>query len=441
MFKFRKKKIGDTDEMFSHEERQFDLLKDGKRVDNVNVDIVSYGTEDWVTLDVTSLESSRLLADARLAEFPKADILGFSPYDLLDDAVSLSIDIYRFSPVLSKSLNLKDLLPVEVYITPLHLNWKRAFTIGEYKEEFSTNLKGSQSGGSIFTEIANNASLEAKLAFAILGVQRRERFFGLAETFGMKLDFSDRPISVTLAETRDLVRSLHEKTITALKLRYDDPFITATFTFPDQITTQCQQYLLYFVRFLQDLGISATSDLTESAGQILYSVTPISSEDALDKIREALAVYLNLPSSPITYDDSFAAMRLQQQIDNLQHSQKMAARELQFTEKLLVAQSETIQEKNIIISQKDSTIDQQNRIIEKITSKSIMMDSLENKEEFEKIFEGLEFGESKWLKDNLGIKVNPVKSLKSLGGKLLRKDEEIVTLDLVEQEAENDANN
>jgi hypothetical protein len=206
--------------------------------------------------------------------------------------------------------------------------------------------------------------------------------------------------------------------------------ISAKFAFPVELRASCEQYLLYFAQFLRDLGINASSDLREHAGKVLFSVTPIDDTEALDKIREALAVYLNLPASPIVLDDSFASMRLQQQIENLKHSQKMAARELQLTEKVLVAQSEIIHEKNTIISQKDSTIEQQDKIIEKITSKSIMMDSLKNKEEFEKIFDGLEVGEIPLLKEKLGIKFHPTKSLKSLRGKLTGMDDEIISLNL-----------
>ncbi len=66
-----------------------------------------------------------------------------------------------------------------------------------------------------------------------------------------------------------------------------------------------------------------------------------------------------------------------------------------------------------------------------------MMDSLENKEEFEKVFDGLEFGEIKILKDKLGIKLNPVTSLKSLGKKLSGGDEEITSLNLNEESDKN----
>ncbi|HMS43595.1 MAG TPA: hypothetical protein PKE69_25430, partial [Pyrinomonadaceae bacterium] len=206
--------------------------------------------------------------------------------------------------------------------------------------------------------------------------------------------------------------------------------ITSVFIFPLEIKEYCEQYLLYFGRFLQDLGLNATSSLKEEVGKVLFSITPTDDVEALDKIREALAVYLKLPESPIVYDDSFAAMRLQQQIENLQHSQRMAVREIRSGEKELRLAQTVIEQQDKIIVQKDTLIEQQNKVIEKIQGKSIMIDSLENKAEFEKVFDGLEFGESKELKEKLGIKFNLVTSLKTLGKKLIGKDDEIISLDL-----------
>lgn len=210
----------------------------------------------------------------------------------------------------------------------------------------------------------------------------------------------------------------------------DNNHILKTFNFPKEVKIPCEQYLLYFAQFLQDLGINATSNLKEEAGKVLFSVTPTDDVEALDKIREALAVYLNLPSSPIIYDDSFAAMRLQQQIENLQHSQRMTVRELQFNEKLLVAQSEMIKEKNVTISQLQSVNEKQSKIIEKLSSKSIMIDSAENKEELEKIYEGIEVGESKFLNEKLGIKFNPAKVVKTAVNNILGNGDEIIELGL-----------
>lgn len=223
------------------------------------------------------------------------------------------------------------------------------------------------------------------------------------------------------------IRKSHQQTITEITSKLQNDTLLTFFNFPEEIKTSCAQYLLYFAEFLKDLGINATTNLKEDAGKILFSVIPTDDIEALDKIREALALYLNLPSSPIVYDDSFAAMRMQQQIENLQHSQKMKERELQLTKKFLIVQSETIREKNIIISQKDSIIEQQNKVIEKITSKSIMIDSLENKEELE-ICDGLKIGESKFLKEQLGIHFNPAKVIKTGVNKLFGKGDEVISI-------------
>ncbi|CAN5544812.1 hypothetical protein BH10ACI1_BH10ACI1_07880 [soil metagenome] len=50
------------------------------------------------------------------------------------------------------------------------------------------------------------------------------------------------------------------------------------------------------------------------------------------------------------------------------------------------------------------------------------------------VFDGLEFGTSRELKEKLGIKFNPITSLKSLGNKFIGKDDEIISLDLDKNE-------
>ena len=62
-----------------------------------------------------------------------------------------------------------------------------------------------------------------------------------------------------------------------------------------------------------------------------------------------------------------------------------------------------------------------------------MMDSVKNPEELEEIYEGVKVGESEFLKKQLGIDFNPVTSLKSLGKKLIGKDDEFTKLDLNEK--------
>lgn len=304
---------------------------------------------------------------------------------------------------------------VDFQIIPDFSFWKKQFSFAEYQE--------------LFHEILLEKS--SKADFMPSNDKYRE-FSEILLTISHQ--FKEKTINEELIEYELTLSSVHEETVLRLLQIISKDDVVATFTFPENLKIPCKQYLEYFAQFLQDLGINTTSDLKEEAGKVLFSVTPTDDVEALDKIREALAVYLKLPESPIVYDDSFAGMRLQQQIENLQHSQKMAVREIQLNEKLLLAQSDVIREKNITISQQQNVIENQSKIIEKISSKSIMTDSLENKEAFEKIFDGLEFGESKELKEKLGIKFNPVTSLKSLGRKLVGKDDEITSLNLDETE-------
>ena len=253
-----------------------------------------------------------------------------------------------------------------------------------------------------------------------LDFQRLNKGFNIA----FKIQNPSEKMIVVINDYLHLLKSWHLR-ITKASTDIIDVSLKAFFKFPEEIKVSCEQYLLYFTKFLLDLGINATQNLEEEeAGKVLFSLTPTDDIEALDKIREALAVYLNLPSSPIVYDDSFAAMRLQQQLANLEHAQRMTVREIQLTEKVIMIQSETIQEKNTIIAQKDSTIEQQNRVIEKIMSKSIMMDSVENKEELEEIYDGLKIGESKFLKEQLGIHLNPARVIKSAVKNTFGKDGE-----------------
>lgn len=74
--------------------------------------------------------------------------------------------------------------------------------------------------------------------------------------------------------------------------------VNMAFEFPSAIKSSCEQYLLYFVQFLRDLGIEANAEIKEQASRVLFSVIPDDKEHALGKIREALQLYLGLPHVP-----------------------------------------------------------------------------------------------------------------------------------------------
>jgi hypothetical protein len=237
----------------------------------------------------------------------------------------------------------------------------------------------------------------------------------------------------------DSVKKLHYKVEQNLNSVDSKKLLSLSFDFPNELKISCEQYLLYFAQFLQDLGINAASNLNEEAGKVLFSVTPTDDIEALDKIHEALALYLSLPSSPVLYNDSFQSMQLKQQVENLQHSQKMKEMEMRSAQYALRLAQQNIENQDKIITQQNSFIDNQNKIIEKITSESIMIDSLENKEELEKFCEGFEVGKSEFLIKHFGLHLNPATVLKNIGKKFTGKDDDIISI--LDSDEETDKNN
>lgn len=73
--------------------------------------------------------------------------------------------------------------------------------------------------------------------------------------------------------------------------------VSRTFEFPTEIRSACQQYLIYFSQFLSDLGIEAETSLRQDAQRVLFTVMPGNPEEGLDKIREALEIYLSFPGN------------------------------------------------------------------------------------------------------------------------------------------------
>lgn len=319
-----------------------------------------------------------------------------------EDVVYISFDKEQ----LKKRKQLKQIYNIKLLmnIIPILALWHKGYSFFDYFVRFEEIFNMNKAlDGKIILNTENNPLIEISFDISISSSQK------IAHLLSNYID-----------ELNDINKQVK------LELKSREYSIITAFIFPKELKAVCEQYLLYFAQFLHDLGINATSNLNEEAGKVLFSVTPTDDIEALDKIREALAVYLNLPNSPIVFDDSFVAMRLQQQIENLQHSQRMAARELQSSEKLIAAQSDMLHEKNLTISQLQSVNEQQQKIIEKISSKSIMMDSLENKE---KLYEGLEFVPSEALKKYAGVIFQPMSFFKELGKNMLGKDE-FTSLDL-----------
>lgn len=105
------------------------------------------------------------------------------------------------------------------------------------------------------------------------------------------------------------------------------------FKFPTDLSTFCEQYLLYFVQFLRDLGVHADAEVKRRADEVLFKVTPSDSYVALDQIRQALDIYLEMAISPVSYMPSsgvgsdLAIDRAVFQVANLQNNANLMVAE------------------------------------------------------------------------------------------------------------------
>ena len=93
---------------------------------------------------------------------------------------------------------------------------------------------------------------------------------------------------------RDII--LQTYAMLAAAVRRDS--LVAFFEFQPAIKTACQQYLLYFIQFLSDMGIEADAELKDESHRVLFAVTPRTGQEGLERIRDALDAYLYLSVAP-----------------------------------------------------------------------------------------------------------------------------------------------
>lgn len=100
------------------------------------------------------------------------------------------------------------------------------------------------------------------------------------------------------------------------------------FEFDDNIKVACKQYLDYFIQFLKDLGINASSNTYDDMEKTLFEVIPDNKDIALQNIQQCLMTYLNLANnSEVEEYDSYENIAYMQLKANISHlkSQLMLA--------------------------------------------------------------------------------------------------------------------
>ncbi|MGE7761519.1 hypothetical protein [Peribacillus sp. NPDC097895] len=163
----------------------------------------------------------------------------------------------------------------------------------------------------------------------------------------------------------ETINSFIEGGLSSIKKIYDEVInkllsqgkntVLSIFNFPEQVRTPCEQYLLYFVQFLKELGIEATADIKHEAGDVLFSVNPISGHTALMQIRQALEIYLQMPDILSNTNNMQMPIdpKVQQLMANIQHLNG----QLMLSNAISQAREETIQHQQVTIRQQQVIID------------------------------------------------------------------------------------
>jgi len=164
-----------------------------------------------------------------------------------------------------------------------------------------------------------------------------------SESFGLRLVFPIYNPKTKIGDSvTKIVRFLEEselKAITECLKEEKGKYLATYFSFPENVKTACEQYLLYFGEFLKNVGINASVEIKEEADRVLFSVTPADSHKALDRIRQVLDLYLGLPNVIFTMTED-KEYRLE--------AQRLIATIKYYESQLILAQA--------INEQKDATI-------------------------------------------------------------------------------------
>jgi len=167
---------------------------------------------------------------------------------------------------------------------------------------------------------------------------------------GFRISLND--LSLTIADLvsrwRTDIQRVLDKTLSSLAVAIRRESLVTFFEFPPSVKAACQQYLIYFVQFLSDLGIEADAELKEDSHRVLFSITPQSGHEALGKISEALEAYLHLPLAPDMVSEStrhhnIAVFQLQANVDHLKSQLALASADLQAKHATIEAQNATIE--------------------------------------------------------------------------------------------------
>lgn len=222
--------------------------------------------------------------------------------------------------------------------------WNKRYTLQQYCNELAKEI-----------DKTNDDRIKFK-------TYKEESYYVNSFEVTLPFDFTEGIVSYCIEYCSDIISNLHTNVIKTLAENLTTNSITLLFDFPADVRVPCEQYLLYFIQFLSDIGVKANSEISNDGHNTLFSVTPMDRDEALDKVRIALDAYLSLPASSVScgLDGDILTQRL---VANISHLQGQ----------LVLAQA-VLQTKDATIHAQTHTISHQQRLLDGLLLKSIRSD-------------------------------------------------------------------
>ncbi len=181
-------------------------------------------------------------------------------------------------------------------------------------------------------------------------------------------------IDTELSYFLEIIETLVNKTNQELLTSIDSEAVVTYFNFPAEIKTACKQYLLYFTQFIADMGVEVDSEIKEELNHTLFKVVPINKNESLERIREALNIYLNAPGDKkfqvqVAEQNDIAVKQWEANIYHLKSQLSLAASIIQAKDSTIeMLQLSNYQYKQLLESQSSKRDSDKEEIIEGIVT-------------------------------------------------------------------------
>jgi len=208
---------------------------------------------------------------------------------------------------------------IEIDVIPVMFEWIYPFSPKVYLEEFRAIVRKDFPSIRIHEDKDPHGWMQVRLRFEISDSRGK--------------------IGEGLKDAADKVGEIQARASETCLEQSKGNILATYFSFPEEIKTACEQYLLYFGEVLREIGVKAAVEIKEESDHILFSVRPSDKHQAIDRIRKALELYLNLPAATLTgINEGEYRIEIQRLSANIMHLKS----QLLLAEAILEAKNTTI---------------------------------------------------------------------------------------------------